>query len=90
MRAVLLAGMVLAACATRDGPPAVPDTPDAAACRIESRDNPERRLLMQRRFTDNARQVDAAIEDAQARAFRACMRRRGAIEGDGVERVRRR
>jgi len=81
--------VLLAACSTRPVPPAEPETPEAALCRAETRDFPERRRLMAQRTENNAPQVDGLIADAQLRAFRDCMRRRGISEGDGVERVRR-
>lgn len=89
MRCAGLLLLVLAAGCARPIAPQVPDTPEARACRVEARDPPERRALMERRFTDNARQVDEALQAAEMRAFRACMRRRGVIGSDGVEPVRR-
>jgi hypothetical protein len=91
MRAPLIAVLVLlAGCGTRQpAPPAEPETVEAAACRMESRDNPERRRLMRQRFDANGPEIDAQIEAANLAAFRGCMRRRGAVQGGGVERVRR-
>ena len=37
MRMVLASMLVLAGCAARPSAPAVPDSPEAAACRIEAR-----------------------------------------------------
>ncbi|MBR0654514.1 phosphoribosylamine--glycine ligase [Plastoroseomonas arctica] len=92
MRAPVIATLVLlAACGSRTPvpAPAEPDSPDASACRAESRDNPERSRLMATRFDQNAIEVDRQIEAANLRAYRDCLRRRGAVDSGGVERVRR-
>ena len=89
MRMVLASMLVLAGCAARPSAPAVPDSPEVAACRIEARENPQRRLLLQRRVTGNAPQIDRMVEEAEQSALSECLRRRGGIEEGGVERVRR-
>ena len=89
MRMVLASMLLLAGCAARPSTPSVPDSPEVAACRIEARNDPQRRLLLQRHATGNAVQIESMVEEAEQAALGNCLRRRGGNEEGGVERVRR-
>ena len=89
MKMVLALMVVLAGCAARPSTPRVADSPEVAACRIEARNDPERRLLVQRHVTGNPQQINRMIEDAEQAALSNCLRRRGGSEEGGVERIRR-
>lgn len=89
MKMVLALMLVLAGCAARPSTPSVADSPEVAACRVEARNDPQRRLLMQRRVTGNPVQIDRMVEEAEQAALSNCLRRRGGSEEGGVERIRR-
>lgn len=89
MRMMVASVLLLAGCAARPSTPAVPDSPEVAACRVEARNDPQRRSLLQRRVTGNPVEIDRMVEEAEQAAVAACLRQRGGIEEGGVERVRR-
>ncbi|HEV7265828.1 MAG TPA: phosphoribosylamine--glycine ligase [Falsiroseomonas sp.] len=92
---VLPALLLLGACggATTARAPALPETPDVAACREEARaagfSNQE--IARRQNFTDvnQMARIARLQEEAEQRAFRDCLRRRGLVRGGGVEPVRR-
>ena len=72
--------------------PPEPESPEAAICRQEARDSPEIRRLAREFNADNAANVLRVGEErrvAEIRAYRDCMRRRGATLPGGVEPERR-
>ena len=65
--------------------------PDAEACRRETINDPEIRRIASSSVAGNASQEDIVRRvhaEALPRVYNACMRRRGASPGGGVERVR--
>jgi hypothetical protein len=93
--AFLFLATALAACgpgAPRPAAPPEPESPEAAACRAEARGAPEVRAVVRQLNAENPQNL-ARVEDerraAEIRAFRACMRRRGAALPGGVEPERR-
>lgn len=89
MRMFLASILLLAGCTVRPSTPAVPDSPEVAGCRIEARNDPERRLLLQRHATGNSVQIERMIAEAEQSALNNCLRRRSGSEEGGVERIRR-
>lgn len=72
--------------------PAQPDSPEMAACREEARGSVSVADVARQRNPSDATQMarlDQMQADAEQRAFRDCLRRRGLIRGGGVEPVRR-
>ena len=89
MKMVLALMLVLAGCAARPSTPAVADSPEVAACRVEARNDPERRLLLQWHATGNSMQINRMVDEAEQAALSNCLRRGSGSEEGGVERVRR-
>ncbi|WP_426954091.1 phosphoribosylamine--glycine ligase [Muricoccus radiodurans] len=83
---VLLLLLSLAACGGRA---AVPESPEAAACRSEARNSPAIGEAYSRMSGTNAMQQQAIrneVAAAERRAFANCMRARGqSVPGGGVE-----
>ncbi|WP_372616798.1 phosphoribosylamine--glycine ligase [Falsiroseomonas sp.] len=72
--------------------PAQPETPEVAACREEARASISSRDIARRQnFTDvnQMARIARMQEEAEQRAFRDCLRRRGVMRGGGVEPIRR-
>lgn len=72
------------------GPAIPPDenTPDHQACRAEARNSPEVRALNREinpNNTFNQTRLEGEVRNAQARAYRACLRERGLAPPGGVE-----
>ncbi|WP_270937733.1 phosphoribosylamine--glycine ligase [Falsiroseomonas oryzae] len=92
--ALLLPALLLAACGSRGPAPrtaAAQEDPAVAECRTESRNSPEVRELFREENPANQTQhalVEQRRTEAERRAFRDCLRRRGVIHGGGVEQVR--
>jgi pyruvate/2-oxoglutarate dehydrogenase complex dihydrolipoamide acyltransferase (E2) component len=94
LAALLLPVLLAAACGPRRAAeaPAGPEPPEAAICRTEARDSPEVQRLARELNMDNQQNMLRVGEErriAEIRAFRDCMRRRGAAVPGGVEPVRR-
>ena len=89
MKMILALMLVLVGCAARPSTPRVADSPEVAACRVEARNDPERRLLLQRHATGNPMQINRMIEEAEQAALSNCLRRSSGSEEGGVERIRR-
>ncbi len=71
---------------------AVPPSPFVAVCREEARRGPEMRSQARESNVDNPANILRLAEeraDIEDRAFRDCLRRRGAPQPGGVERIRR-
>lgn len=92
----LLAALALAACEQGGVWDSLPrdDSPDGRACREEAARDPEvRRIASAQTGGVNPAQdarVRQELREALPRAWNACMLRRGAAPGGGVEPVRRR
>ena len=79
----------------RSAPPVaadtVPPSPMVAVCREEARRGPEMRSQARESNVDNPANILRLSEeraDIEDRAFRDCLRRRGAPQPGGVERIR--
>ncbi len=92
---LLLLPLALAACggSRRAAPPQPePESPEAAICRQEARESPAVQRLAREYWAENAANVLRVGEErrvAEIRAYRDCMRRRGATMPGGVEPERR-
>lgn len=90
----LSALLLLAACGggTASRAPAQPENPEFAACREEARSSAQVADIGRQMNLSNPTQMDRIAQaqaEAEQRAYRDCLRRRGLVRGGGVEPVRR-
>jgi hypothetical protein len=85
--------LLLAACGGAPArAPAEPDSAEMAACRAEGRSAgaSSREIARQQNISNPTQmaRIRQMQEEAEQRAFRDCLRRRGLVRGGGVEPVR--